>query len=387
MKQLEILTISAMLLHSTVSYRNTTVDDPIECKLYYWLASKDSLGTEMIQHLEHDCMDHFIQTKDVEAFCLNNGDVCLEYKRHYVHKVTPEMNRRILKGTPPVPPPTDSPKPTGSPTRNPTVSPTISPTISPTVSEETISSLFFKYPNGLCFDQTMTGFGPEYSVVDPNTMVLSDYSLVSYKDFTIRNQILTKFRFGPTAYSMFIFEGELLKYIINRETLSHTVDFKIPPLKHTNCTIYERKFRNNEPNVYLTKYFGFTDLTSEGYHRENADQYILLKVEDMNYDESQNMQDLCTQIPRCLGYIPTKGLISSLAKRKHPTLIPIADANINYTYIEKNTRHSIFTFFSRNDTLIITLWTLVMLVCMVLVVFPSVIARARKVVKSKLFKH
>lgn len=371
-----------LCIHSTISYKNkSTAKDPLECQLYFWLAARDSFHSDMIPHMEHDCMDHFIQHKDVESFCLKNGEVCVEYGRHYAHKVTPEMNRRILKGSPPVPPPTDSRRPTGSPSRFPTLSPTLSPTMSPTVSEETINSLFYKYPDGICFGN-MSDFGSEYAVIDPNSLILTPYSVISSKDFTIRNQILTKYRFGPTAYAIFIFEGELLKYIVNRQSLSNKVDFKTPQLTHTQCTIYERRFKNTEPNVYINKYFGYTNLTKEGFHRKDAEKYIMMATSEMTYDELNNMEALCSEIPRCLGYIPSMGLVSSLAKRKNPTLEPLDNFQISYIYVEKSTRHDIFSFMSRNNVLVITLWSIGSLGSFVLVFFPSVVSHLRLSIRS-----
>lgn len=358
----------------TIAYRYDNETDPVECKLFFWLASKDSLDTKTFNMVDHSCVDHFIEKKNVESYCLNNPDVCHSYARNYAHKVTPEMNRRILKGTGSAPAPTNPPSPTPKPTLFPTLSPSKSPTRSPTVGEEEINSLFFKYPNDLCVD-VEADFGSDYELVDVDNLILSDRSPVSYDDLNIRNQVLTKYRFGPRPYAGFIFSGEKLMYIVNRRKMHYDMDFKLPEFIRNNFTFYERRFINKERGIYIDKNFGYVNHTAEGYHRRGAETYVLLSRNNMTINEKVNMEETCDKIPRCLGYIPSIGLISSLARRRVPSVELIEDIGDEFTisdyYMEKQTRHQVFVAISRNSTLTIFLWIASFILAIVLVFYGN----------------
>lgn len=99
-----------------------------------------------------------------------------------------------------------------------------------------------------------------------------------------------------------------------------------------------------------------------------------MRVGDMNQNERDNMEDLCASIPRCLGYIPTLGLVSTQAKRKQGELQTLSAVGFNNTfyYIEKETRHKIFFLIWENLGVTIALWGLVTIWAFVLVLLPQV---------------
>lgn len=362
------LTITLIQMH--FNFNLSRLDNSsLECLLIHSLARDNIVTPRMYDSVHETCIETFVEHYFEPSFCERNPDTCEHHERNAKHRSF--TNRRLLKGRPP---PTNYPTPgptlpTKAPTHNPTSSPSPAPSYSPTNSmENLISTTFYKYPSGLSInlnqaatDTGSTQFFSQYSLVDMDTYTYSIYSQIGARDLNYPEQILTKFKFTPEVFRGFIFENNRLRFIVKRISKLSQCTFTVPKLIQSGYTYYERRFTPNEHNVYIPIYFGFVERSSSGYHRKGVENYILMDISEMISTTPESMEDLCSQIPRCLGYIPTIGLVSSNAIRELP-LVKMVEADVGFQYFEKETGHAIFYSFKRNVVLfsiILTLYALV----------------------------
>lgn len=338
---------------------------PNKCQYHADLMNAGLLTGSMFHQVDPYCVELYriSSVPDEVEFCSKHEDVCFKYvQKARMEGYNPDiLKRRMMKGEPPTP---ATPKPTGAPTSRPTKapskSPTVSPTTAPTFSDSTLDTIYFKYPSGMSFDVTNVenAYTDDFKLLD---VTAHEGKYVTVYSEQHKKDVLTRFRRVKTWHG-FVFDGEVLKYILQAKKDRTNMDYKITRLKNNNLEFYERRYADDTPAVYIDRHFGYKDRTDEGYGRANIhDTYLLMSKEDMTFEQSSDMRALCETLPRCLGYIPTRGLVSTLAIRKQDLVEisslseeewPLLDSE---KYYEKETVHAIIHWIERNVMIVIIL--------------------------------
>lgn len=272
------------------------------------------------------CINMMVEYTNYTNFCENHRKVCIHMRNNLIngkHNLHKHVERRILFGY--MPDGRNLPDPIRTP--------------SPTLGKQMLSSIYYEYPDGITIDlDDDTKFEGSYTILHGKALV------DTLEHIDIPAQVLTQSR-DREEFAGFIFHNNILEHILVHRPMSEK-NYVLPSLKKaTGYKIIEKRFSRRAPNVYIEEHFGFVNRTRGGYHREGILDYILWPISQMTPSEIERIESLCDEIPRCLGYIPSRGLVSTTPLRKGLELIdgqnPLHDGE---WYMEKELRHDIITW-------------------------------------------
>lgn len=290
-----------LLLFLVLFFKNIRAFD--NCRYYYDLYNSGLLdGKSLFATASPYCIEIYraALSGNEQAICSKDPDVCFEYlnrKERRLDRST--FERRMLKQV-------------------------TKPTNETVFNDETLNSIYYKYPEDYIF---------HFGEVE-NFRLLTKNDLTFIKNKT-KASVLSRYR-STEHWVGFIFNRLTndLDYVL--ETIDGK-SYNLPMFyKRTNIyEFYERRFERKH-RVYIDKHFGFKK--KDMVPKQLLDKYILYPVNSLHQKDSDKLEQFCNQIPRCIGYIPTIGLVSTRVVTDNTTEFEKVDS---VDYFEKETTHGI----------------------------------------------